>query len=50
MIDVGFYSKKFILYLVKDYNWNIPIRKEYIQENDIIDKINKACAEVLFFK
>ena len=47
IIDVGFYSKGFILYVIQDHNWDIPIRKEFIQENDIINRINKACIEVL---
>lgn len=47
IIDVGFYSKEFILYVIKDRNWDIPISKEFIQENDIINRINKACIEVL---
>lgn len=47
IIDVGFYSKRFILYVIKDRNWDIPMRKEFIQENDIINRINKACIEVL---
>lgn len=47
IIDVGFYSKGFILYVIKDRNWDIPMRKEFIQENDIINRINKACIEVL---
>lgn len=47
IIDVGFYSKEFILYVIKDRNWDIPIIKEFIQENDIINRINKACIEVL---
>ncbi len=47
IIDVGFYSKGFILYVIKDRNWYAPIRKEFIPQNDIINKINKACIEVL---
>lgn len=47
IIDVGFYSKEFILYVIKDRKWDIPIRKEFIKENDIIDRIDKACIEVL---
>ena len=47
IIDVGFYSKEFILYVIKDRNWDIPIRKEFIQEDNIINRINKACIEVL---
>lgn len=47
IIDVGFYSKEFVLYVIKDRNWDIPIIKEFIQENDIINRINKACIEVL---
>ena len=47
IIDVGFYSKGFILYVIQDHNWDIPIRKEFIQENAIINRINKACIEVL---
>ena len=47
IIDVGFYSKEFVLYVIKDHNWDIPIIKEFIQENDIINRINKACIEVL---
>lgn len=47
IIDIGFYSKEFILYVIKDCNWDIPVKKEFIQENDIVNKINKACSEVL---
>ena len=47
IIDVGFYSKEFVLYVSKDHNWDIPIIKEFIQENDIINRINKVCIEVL---
>ena len=47
IIDVGFYSKEFVLYVIKDHNWDITIIKEFIQENDIINRINKACIEVL---
>ena len=47
IIDVGFYSKEFILYVIKDHNWDIPVRKEFIQENDIINRINRTCIEVL---
>ena len=50
IIDVGFYSKEFVLYVIKDHNWDIPIIKEFIQENDIINRINKACIEVLSFE
>lgn len=27
IIDVGFYSKEFVLYVIKDHNWDIPINK-----------------------
>lgn len=47
IIDVGFYSKEFILYVIKDCNWDIPIKKEFIQENDIVNRINNTCIEVL---
>lgn len=48
-VDLGFYSNQFILYIVKDNNWDIPIKKEYILEKDIINNINKACNEVLSY-
>ena len=47
IIDVGFYSKGFVLYVVKDHNWDVPMRKELIPQNDIINRISKACVEVL---
>lgn len=48
IIDLGFYLNGFILYLIKDYNWDTPIKKEHIQESDIKNKIDKTCDEVLF--
>lgn len=47
IIDLGFYLNGFILYLIKDHNWDIPIKKEHIQENEIINKLNKMCDEIL---
>lgn len=45
----GYYSNQFILYVVKDYDWNIPVKKEYLQEEEIVNSLNKACDEVLSY-
>lgn len=47
IIDLGFYLNGFVLYLIKDYNWDTPIKKEHIQENEITNKLNKMCDEIL---
>lgn len=47
IVDLGFYSNGFILYLIKDHNWDTPIKKEYVQETEIINKLNKMCDEIL---
>lgn len=49
LIDLGYYTHQFILYVVKDYNWDIPVKKEYLQEEDIVNSLNKACDEVLSY-
>lgn len=47
VIDLGFYSTGFILYLIKDQNWDTPVKIEHIQENEIINRLNKMCGEIL---
>ena len=48
IIDFGFYSNKFILYIIKDYNWENPIKKEYINNiNNINRIINKYCDDIV---
>lgn len=47
IIDLGFYSNGFILYLIKDQNWDTPVKIEHIQENEIINRLNKMCGEIL---
>lgn len=47
IIDLGFYLNGFILYLIKDHNWAVPIEKEYVQENEIMNKLNKMCDKIL---
>lgn len=47
IVDLGFYSNGFILYLIKDQNWDTPIKTEHIQETEIINKLNKMCDEIL---
>lgn len=48
IIDFGFYSNKFILYIIKDYNWENPIKKEYINNiNNINSIINKYCDDIV---
>ncbi len=47
IIDLGFYSTGFILYLIKDQNWDTPVKIEHIQENEIINRLNKMCGEIL---
>ena len=49
LIDLGYYSNQFILYVVKDYNWNTPVKKEYFQEEEIVNSLNEACDEVLSY-
>lgn len=48
IVDLGYYSNGFMLYVVKAYEWDAPIKKEHIQESDIKNKIDKTCDEVLF--
>ncbi|MEI0605727.1 hypothetical protein R4K48_02060 [Brachyspira pulli] len=48
IIDFGFYSNKFILYIIEDYNWENPIKKEYINNiNNINSIINKYCDDIV---
>lgn len=47
ILDLGFYSTGFILYLIKDQNWDTPVKIEHIQENEIINRLNKMCGEIL---
>ncbi|MEI0564419.1 hypothetical protein [Brachyspira pulli] len=48
VIDFGFYSNKFILYIIEDYNWENPIKKEYINNiNNINSIINKYCDDIV---
>ena len=49
LIDLGYYSNQFILYVVKDYDWNTPVTKKYLQEEDIMNNLNKACDGVLYY-
>lgn len=39
VIDFGFYSNKFILYIIEDYNWENPIKKEYVNNINNINSI-----------
>lgn len=51
IIDFGLYSDKFILYIIKNNDWNNPIKKEFFTDinnaNFIIEKINEYCDEVI---
>lgn len=47
IIDLGFYSTGFILYLIKEQNWDTPVKIEHIQENEIMNRLNKMCDEIL---
>ena len=48
IIDFGFYSNKFILYIIEDYNWENPIKKEYVNNiNNINSIINKYCDDIV---
>lgn len=47
IIDFGFYSTGFILYLIKNQNWDTPVKIEHIQENEIINRLNKMRGEIL---
>lgn len=48
IIDVGFYNTEFILYIIKDYNWDKPYFKKNINDKRMLTKvINMACSEVL---
>lgn len=48
VIDFGFYSNKFILYIIEDYNWENPIKKEYVNNiNNINSIINKYCDDIV---
>lgn len=41
LIDLGYYTHQFILYVVKDYNWDIPVKKEYLQEESTESLISR---------
>lgn len=47
IVDLGFYSNGFILYLIKGQNWDTPVKIEHIQENEIMNRLNKMCDEIL---
>lgn len=47
IVDLGFYSNGFILYLIKDQNWDTPVKIEHLNENEIITKLNKTCEDIL---
>lgn len=47
IVDLGYYSNGFILYVVKAYDWDAPIKKEPIQESNIVAKINEICNVVV---
>lgn len=47
IVDLGYYSNGFILYVVKAYDWDAPIKKEHIQENDIVAKIDEICDAIV---
>ncbi|MCZ9838420.1 hypothetical protein OFR22_03415 [Brachyspira hyodysenteriae] len=48
IIDFGFYSNQFILYIIKDNNWENTIKKEYINNiNNINSIINKYCNDIV---
>lgn len=53
IIDFGFYNNQFTLYIIKNYNWEKTIKKEYISNIDdtkiIVDKINQYCYEILSY-
>jgi len=48
IIDVGYYNKAFILYIIKNYDWDNPYLKKLIyNEETLIAEINNACRKVL---
>lgn len=48
IIDVGYYNKSFILYIIKNYDWNNPYLRELIYDDEtLITEINNACRKVL---
>lgn len=47
IVDLGFYSNGFILYLIKGQNWDTPVKIEHINENEIITKLNEMCEDIL---
>ena len=49
LIDLGYYSNQFILYVVKDYDWNNLVKKRNLREEEIMNSLNKACDEVLSY-
>ncbi|WP_301088095.1 hypothetical protein [Bacteroides acidifaciens] len=49
LIDLGYYTNQFILYVVKDYDWNNLVKKRNLREEEIMNSLNKACDEVLSY-
>ncbi len=48
IIDVGFYQKDFVLYIIQDYNWNTPYLRIVIDDvSCLIPEIERACQIVL---
>ncbi len=47
IVDLGFYSNGFILYLIKNQNCDTPVKIEHINENEIITKLNEMCEDIL---
>lgn len=47
IVDLGFYSNGFILYLIKGQNWDTPVKIWHINENEIITKLNEMCEDIL---
>lgn len=47
IVDLGFYSNGFILYMIKDQNWDTPVKIWHINETEIITKLNEMCEDIL---
>ena len=47
VLDLGWYDGIFIIYIIKDYNWSVPIIKyTVLNEDNLIEVLNEAIERI----
>lgn len=41
ILDVGWYKDKFIIYIIRDYEWEVPVVKYITNNEDTLNKLLK---------